>query len=192
MKLLHPYSNRNDKNELETWQFFTKIYELQEFNSLSITHLKCNDNHITFTKWMIENWGKDDLIVVEADKVPTLDNLRELISCKAKFCCFPYQFSYIPWITTRLYWDIHFPYTLGFVKFTKEVQLSIPTDNWGYDKYSLDRAIEIPMIAKFGMMHIHREWIKHNHGILRNKLRFGKPRFKELVLENGIIRISEK
>lgn len=114
-------------------------------------------------------WGRDDLIVVEQDKVPTMADFDEIVSCPKSHCIFPHHISFYPW-TTRRMWTKAFPYGLGFVKFNLQIQRDIPVSEWIPIDFSagavgsLDRSIEEPMTRRFGPMHLHGRFIKHNHG----------------------------
>jgi hypothetical protein len=162
MIVLHPYGNTRVKEQQETWDFLKTIRKFYRVEDRNVTGKWL---YVDFVK---EFWGKDDIIILEDDKVPTLDDFGEIGSCPRLFCCFPYPINF-QLRTTLRQWQRNFPWTTGFVKFSKEIQQKLPIENWGpffYSKESrpsIDRAIEEPMIEKFGPMHLHSRFIKHNH-----------------------------
>lgn len=176
--LVHCRTPDRAKDKIETTEFIKYIRELNS-PSLKIYSFEAGNDHGTlgqapdaydnmYYEYIKQLWGLDDMIILEDDKVPTLDNLGELIHCKANFCVFPYRFSWPKFIThpiTRMTdWKWNYPFGLGFCKFSLQVQKEITPDHWGYSKKELDRSISIPVIGRFGLPHIHEEWVKHNHG----------------------------
>ena len=42
-----------------------------------------------YADFIREVWGTDDLIILEDDKVPTMAQFDELVTCPRDDCCFP-------------------------------------------------------------------------------------------------------
>lgn len=109
------------------------------------------------------------MIILEQDKVPTLQDLEEIIACPQPACHFPYAVNFYE-VTKMSLWKSQDPWGLGFVKFSRARQRAFPSSMWwvwlyGKNTYrSLDVAIEKSMAAKFGPMHLHERFVKHNHG----------------------------
>lgn len=157
--ILHPYCSKRAKTQAETWRFLLRIDGKYHIVN------RCCDGDVDYPNLLLEYWGKDDIVVIEQDKVPTEQDLEEIINCPEWACIFPYTVWWFA-ITQREMWEKHFPYGLGFVKFKREIQQVFPSEMWEQRNtyVALDRAIERPMIKKFGPMHLHQRWVKHNHG----------------------------
>ena len=80
-------------------------------------------------------------------------------------------------------WKRSFPFSLGFVKFTLEVQKAILPDSWPIIRFKTigtpnservveDRTIWIPVMKKYGLPHIHDRYILHNHSAPSLRSRF--------------------
>lgn len=83
--ILHVYSNARKKDQRETLRAFKMIdsvYQVEHIHAV-----KKGD----YARAIKRFWGKGhDLIIVEQDIVPTPKQIHELLSCKARLCCFPY------------------------------------------------------------------------------------------------------
>lgn len=159
MIILHPFSTGEYERKRETWGFVGELkhngYEVESRNV---------DGPMDYPDLLKEFWGRDELVILEDDKVPTLADFKELIECKHAYCCFPYPVSMLVFTTMSL-WRYRFPYSLGFVKFSKVVQQNVPASEWYREglHWGLDGMIERPMIQQYGPFHLHETWIKHNH-----------------------------
>jgi hypothetical protein len=159
MIVLHPYSTNEPKRKAETRAFLASVA-----NSYNIVHRNI-DAPMAYPDLLREFWDQDDLVILEDDKVPAARDLTEIISCAKPACCFPYPVSFY-FYTPMSLWTDHFPYSLGFVRFSKEVQHAVPSSVWYVEgkHWGLDAMVEKPIIAKFGPIHLHPRFIKHNHG----------------------------
>ena len=159
MLILHPYSSNRAKDKEKTWKFLNIIRAEHKVID------KLIDEPMDYHNFIAGNWGYKTFIIIEDDKVPTLNDLEELINCEKLVCVFPYPFSYYH-KTTMKDWTIKFPYSLGVAKFDIAIQDRIPVESW-YKKdaepYGLDRQIEEPIINLIGQIHVHNHFIKHNH-----------------------------
>lgn len=159
MIILHPWTSGRTEDKLETWRTIAKAtdggYDIVSRNI---------DAPAAYFDLMKEFWGRDDLIVWEDDKVPTMADLKELVECRHAYCCFPHPVSFY-FYTPMSLWTDRFPYSLGFVKFSRLVQEKIPSSTWYKEgkHFGVDRMIEEPMIGQYGPFHIHKRFIKHNH-----------------------------
>ena len=183
MKILHPYTGLRPDDEKETWEFLGELLTmLREKADYEIVNRKMGveNGHprTAYVDFIRDYWdGTDDLIILEDDKVPTLKDFVDLMHCPEKFCCFPYPMLSLV-VCDMDYWRDIRPFTLGFVKFSKEVQQALPAEQWLPDipdKPSLypfapvDMMIEKPLTAKLGDYHLHETPIKHNHPVRREK-----------------------
>lgn len=84
-KVIHVFSDIRKRNQKETWKAFKTIDG--EFDVEHIHAVERND----YSNALKRYWGKGhNLIIVEQDIVATPNHIRELLSCKARLCCFPY------------------------------------------------------------------------------------------------------
>ena len=159
MIILHPWSSGRHNDKLETWDFVARArkagYEIIDRNI---------NRPMDYPDLLREFWGKDDLVILEDDKVPRLADLKELAECNFSYCAFPYRPSFHFRASMKL-WTEHFPYSLGFVRFSKEAQVKVPVETWYKEgeHWGVDKMIEEPLISHYGPFHIHRRLIKHNH-----------------------------
>jgi hypothetical protein len=128
---------------------------------------KCGGYPHSYIDFLAEFWGREDMIILEDDKVPTMLDLARLADCPAWSCVFPYRFNTYLFTTMRK-WQRDTPCGIGFVKFSKAAQLAHPVSEWLKTPDALrvpeDRIIVPPLVAKFGPRHVHPEAVKHNHG----------------------------
>jgi hypothetical protein len=157
--VLHPYCGKRPETQEETWHFLSTVRD--RFHVID----RLCDGESDYPKFLMEYWGVTNMVVIEQDKVPTLLDLQEIADCQRTHCCFPYACRGLA-VTSMSSWRIHFPYSLGFVKFSLRAQTWTPPSEWRqrHTWKSLDRAIEGPMIARLGEFHLHERFIGHNHG----------------------------
>ena len=143
----------------------------------------------SYWKALSKYWGKDDILIQEHDILPTKEQLNELINCKYKDCVFLYdtdlklqnkRTSAWSYKTLELNWKkgiladniLFYDYlkppeftqgsTFGFIKISKEKQLSIPFNDpieWtkGLDSYTSY------LSAQAGnLLHVHK-YVEHRH-----------------------------
>lgn len=169
MKILHPFTGLRPTDESETWAFLGELrskYDIID-RLMGVENGFARSAYIDFLK---EFWGTDDIIIIEDDKVPTVADLHELITCPRDACCFPYASLGVAKFDMG-YWREYHPNTLGFVKFSLKAQEAAPVIDWNYsvDRRSLypfvpvDLIIESVMTARLGPLHLHEREIKHNH-----------------------------
>lgn len=165
MKILHPYTRLRPLDEQPTWDFLDTLrrnYHIIDW-PMGVENRYPRDAYVEFIKMF---WGTDDLIILEDDKLPTLEDFAELVFCKERFCAFPY-----PMLnqteTDMDYWREYTPFTLGFVKFSKELQLEYPASRWRPDvpnpKVYPFAPADMMIEANLGAYHLHDRPIKHNH-----------------------------
>lgn len=157
MIILHPYGEDRPADKAETWTFLEPLRGC--FNILDL-----RVQRETYPDTMGLYWGKEDIIIIEDDKVPTYTDFYELLKCMRLFCIFPYPPS-MSWGYGLEMWKRKFPYGMGFVKFSLEAQKAVPFSAWDrtFRNDQFDRIIEVPMIKKLGPMHLHERMIRHNH-----------------------------
>ncbi len=160
MIVLHVYTTVRPETQGGTWIFLAQArgkYRVVD---------RCTDGRTDYADFIRAYWGSDDMIVIEQDKEPAMADLRELASCGRPACCFPYPVSF--WRdghTPMSLWTERFPYGMGFVKFSREVQLAVPASEWyaDGDRWYIDGRVEDAVMKRFGPMHLHERFIKHNH-----------------------------
>ena len=175
MIILHPYGDTRKEDQQETWDFLKAAESL----GYEVIHRNVTGKWV-YVDFVKEFWGRKTITIVEDDKVPILADLDEMTRCSRTYCCFPFPINF-QLRTGLAQWNERFPYTTGFVKFDLSIQKALPVEKWGPFFYakesrpSIDRAIEEPLIKKFGPMHVHQRMIKHNH----------KPTLKILTKQYG-------
>lgn len=161
MIILHPWSSKGSHRKKETWDFLYTARD--EYNVID----ENVDAPMAYVDFMKAYWGIDDLIVLEDDKVPTLQDLEEMVACPRPACVFPYPVSF--WRQTDMsLWTHNFPYGMGFAKFSKAIQDATPPCDWKVEDpkkpgWGIDGQIQKAVIQKSGPIHVHPRWIKHNH-----------------------------
>lgn len=172
-KILHPFTGLRPDDEKETWEFLGKLrgtYDIVD-RQMGVENGFPRTAYLSF---LGEFWGTDDIIIIEDDKVPTMQDLKEIIACPRSVCCFPYASLGLAECDMD-YWREFHPNTLGFVKFSRLAQIKVPVIEWDYSAdrgrsypfAPVDLMIEGPMRAKLGEMHLHERPIKHNHSARR-------------------------
>lgn len=159
MKVLHPWAPGREDEKAPTWALVQELRN--EFQVVS----RRVDTSTAYIGFLREEWGYEDVIVLEDDKLPTMAQVLELAACRGAWCVFPYG------PLTLADWLERFPFSLGLVKFSKEAQLKVPVKAWRIDRHSSgdririveDRAIEVPMLERMGRPHVHPTYIVHNH-----------------------------
>lgn len=168
MKVLHPVGRGRIDEKLATEQV---VLELRMASVRVISKLVTGpDGYLDF---VASEWGTEDLVVLEDDKVPTAWDLVGLMACTAPWCLFPYKprggvENLAEWLENRTF-------ALGLARFSLEAQLAVPTSAWlthlrhkepGREgQVMLDRAIEVPMRERVGPAHVHPRFITHNHRV---------------------------
>lgn len=84
-KILHVYSDHRKADQIETWRALKSIEPVYKVDHVRV--LKETDYADTIKR----NWNKGHtLILIEQDIVPTSKQIKELLSCRARLCSFPY------------------------------------------------------------------------------------------------------
>jgi hypothetical protein len=182
---LHIASGRNYERFNETNMFV----EYAKQNGFPFVKLDALEDY-SYSKKLIELWNKDDIMIIEEDKVPTLDILHELEICHHPFCSQSYivtfkvgdgiktysaggwnrvssgvgSFYHIPWCFTN-YPDKTKIFTdttdLGLVKISKSLQEKIKLQVCKFDVQQFRISEELTRLGV--KVHIHLPTIKHNH-----------------------------
>jgi hypothetical protein len=107
-------------------------------------------------------WGLDNLLIIEQDIVPTIEQIHSMYLCDHDWCCFGYQIKYKDVANAPL----NIIYGLGCTKFSLRQQQQYPvemwykkTSNWAW--YNLDSRIVNPMVSFGCVPFVHGE-VKHN------------------------------
>ena len=179
--ILHPYGDVNPRSgwygdriprdTAPTWAFLADVG-----SEVGVIHVKVERDR--YPRQVAEYWGRDDIVYLEDDKLPTAEDLDDILRCPHKFCMFPYPSSLGGFDTVEKWTAGAFPFGLGFCKFTLEAQEACPPSTWPFDKFlptQCDKIIETPLIEKFGPMPLHPRMIAHNHW----------PTFREQLRQGG-------
>ena len=154
MIVLHPWSSDRPEDKEPTQRFVAAVKSTGQ-----IVISRKIDDPMGYPDFLRDHWEKGDaLIVLEDDKLPTLEDFYELRDCQEDFCAFPYPFSFR--LRTKLEDWTPFPYSLGFVKFSAKAQAERPVRTWYREgkHWGLDKMIEEGM-----KVHLHPRMIAHNH-----------------------------
>ena len=119
MLILHPYAGNHPEREVETWALMRELE--QRYKVVHARTVLERD----YSNFVATYWGDEDIIIIEGDMVPTLEDVLEIARCPETHCAYPYAISFFK-ITTMRDWTQRWPNSLGCVKFTKEVQLGTP------------------------------------------------------------------
>jgi hypothetical protein len=118
-----------------------------------------------YDKFLKDYWGTDDIIVIEQDIVPTVNNIVSLAECKEDWCVCRY-IKDLP--TIKLFApNYEHKHYLGCTKFSKSLQERFPPSVWKVMKEksswkNLDVRIRDTLLAAGLDSHVHGE-VKHNH-----------------------------
>jgi hypothetical protein len=166
MLILHGYallgqeqakSGRTEEQQAETWEALRAIR--QKFSVVD----KALEGPEGYDDFLLEYWGKDDLIIVEQDIVPSLAQVESMIHCSEPWCAYRYQFHYIELPNKPKLQPYYLATGFGFTKIALNVQTVIPSSSW-YKKgdwRDLDSRV-VDRIIKAGFsQHLHGE-VKHN------------------------------
>lgn len=168
--ILHTYTSQRIDEQEETKQIITRLSK-----DYPIVSKLCNDTD-DYWKILLKHWGKDELIIIEQDIVPSFKMVQELEWCIDELCCFPYLLRDRRWSIFEKKDNIQTHYTeplpkyaeyssLGFTKISRRIQLSIPLQLYPVDEYKwwyLDSWIS-EFVGQLNMkFHVHQPSVKHN------------------------------
>lgn len=152
MLVLHPFSRFRINEQLETWRALEEIRE--HFRVVDVFLKEAMD----YDDVLLRFYGVDDLIVVEQDIVPSVEQIRSLTLCPESWCCCEY--------TVRYMGDKNPAYNVqtgfGLTKFSLKAQELSPSSVWhGKGEYfNLDCRVTAPLIQAGLSPHVHGE-VKH-------------------------------
>lgn len=87
--LLHCYSEKNQEYQDETNRAVMSFLAMPDLNVVS--RLTTVDDDLSYWKVLCEYWGKDDLIHVQQDIVPTKEQITSLLDCRFGSCTYPHK-----------------------------------------------------------------------------------------------------
>lgn len=95
MILLHSYVDADDPRERRTWAWLHRHADLLTHASIEVRHVRCKDDGDrevgAYEKAVLDLWGKDDLLFLERDIVPTLPMLMKMLDCPEDVCAQRYN-----------------------------------------------------------------------------------------------------
>jgi len=182
--ILHTYTNERKDEQQETLEQISELKRLANVESQF-----CNDTD-DYWAFLLRNWGKEDLIIIEQDVVATPLQVIELAQCSRFVCAYPYRLragqlsvwnmddelrhgnfrEYLPSYYEAVAPEFASGTSLGFTKISYLAQLLIPLWEYPVDKYKwwyLDSFISWYLHKKLQSVHVHRPEVKHNR---RNEL----------------------
>ena len=182
--ILHPFSDTRPAEQIETLAIIKKLSKRYPIKSQL-----CNPTD-DYWKFLLKNWNKDDLIIIEQDIVPTVDMIEELEECIEELCCFPYRLRDGRWSV----WNNNIPVdqrdntanaeyyvepyddlpeyapasAFGCTKIVRSIQKQIPLQLYPVEKYAwwyLDSWISERVAHQLSnkRFHLHKPPVKHNH-----------------------------
>jgi hypothetical protein len=166
MLILHGYAcvgeeqrktGRTEEQQAETWEALKAIR--QKYHVVDRA-LEGSDGYDNF---LLEYWGRDDLIIVEQDVVPTLEQVNSLVECSEPWCAYKYQFHYIILPNKPKLQPYYIATGFGFTKIALKIQALIPSSLWYRkgDWRDLDSRVVDQIIRAGFTQHFHGE-VKHN------------------------------
>jgi hypothetical protein len=175
MITLHTFSRMRLREQRETWKALCKIRRQYSVVDVSVSGVTDYDSAVR------EFWGRDDLIIIEQDIVPSCSQIRALENCVCDWCAYRYRIRYMD-NHDPAYWVTH---GLGFTKFNLELQKNYPAELWfhrgNWSWRNLDSRITGLMVQSGLAPHIHGD-VKHNRiadwtGLNENGgLKYGKSK----------------
>jgi hypothetical protein len=158
MIILHPFSIFRQKEQAETLDALRKIQ-----GSFRVVNVLCSEK-ADYDDSLLRFWGTDDLIIVEQDIVPSIEQVQTLADCPESWCGFWYWMRYAA--------DKCPPYQVlnafGLAKLSLETQKLAPSESWykrdDWAYYNLDSRVASVLIQKGLVFHVHGE-VKHNRAV---------------------------
>ena len=86
--ILHVYSEHRWEEQSET---FTAIADLRRAGYHVESRLTTIDDDASYWKVLMEYWGKEELIHIQQDVVPTVEMVQRLMSCDHQACTCPHK-----------------------------------------------------------------------------------------------------
>jgi hypothetical protein len=151
--ILHPYSQVREEEQAETW----RALELLRTKFMVIDRPLSGPSG--YDDVLLEYWGKINLVIVEQDVVPRIEQVSELIQCPGIWCCCKYQIRYLDdknppyWILTGF----------GLTKLDLRIQQVAAPSSWHRkgDWRTLDSRVTGEFIKAGFAQHLHGS-VKHN------------------------------
>lgn len=180
--LFFPFTTAGAK--VETLTFIKHMHDLKD-PKIKVVWANFDHCAIGYGLYLEAIWGKDDIVILEHDLVPTLEMLNALIACKHPFICG--QYYLIHPVSTHLEKSGACQYNydrnlnpvsmegkpdfcdatgFGFTKIPLRVQLKVPMTlgTWiALDSRFMTKAYKV---LGANMVHIHYPEVKHLHGDL--------------------------
>lgn len=180
-RILHTFTDVRRQDQLETFAELVYIADVYGDKLVQGYMIEPDD----YWAFLLRNWGKEDIVIVEQDVVATLANVDELVLCQSKVCTYPYRLADGKWSvfdippeTQRQRFNEPFSVvyqdpprrhaggtSLGFTKLCVCVQVKIPLHEYPYKVYEwwyLDSFISWHLNRLRQHVHIHSPAVKHN------------------------------
>ena len=169
MLFLHSYVNWcNEEQQQETWEYVVR--SKYEWNSIACYKGSVKEYYNMFR----EAWGKDDLIALEMDIVPTDTLIEEMLKCPNSVCVSNYLIplqrfkDYVP-ICKGIEGEYCKTFGMGLIKISLSAQKQIDINELLTSCNPLVPDLDIKlskiMEDKGIFAHLHG-WVGHNHSNL--------------------------
>jgi len=172
MIILHTFSRMRLREQQETWKALSKI---RAQNRVIDIHV---DGESGYDDALRRVWGKEDLIIVEQDIIPSVSMIRALESCVCDWCAYRYLIHYLN-THDPAYWVTH---GLGLTKFSLALQRKFPLELWyhlgEWQWQNLDCRITGLMVQSGLAPHVHGV-VKHNRVVDWTIEKGGHSMFKD-------------
>jgi hypothetical protein len=189
--ILHTYTDIRLDDQVET---LDSIYRMKAMYAGRVVSEKMVDPD-DYWSFLLRNWGKEDIVIIEQDVVGTVGNIDKLIICREPVCANPYrlaagQYSIfdIPEDTPTKnfgppfnvnyhypenHWNMPLPVyvggmSLGFTKISLATQKKIPLWEYPvgvYEWWYLDSFISWHLNRLKQKVHVHTPEVKHNRTV---------------------------
>jgi hypothetical protein len=183
MLILHTTTDARPQDQLETIAAVAEIARCYPVRSYAIPP----KDDSAYWRFLLRNWGKDQIVIIEQDIVPTVDRVYELIDCQDDACTVPYDMR--PGVKggslfyakgyladgmaegLTMYKEPFPTYSegsgFGFVKLNSALQRKIPLHKYPVDAYKwscIDSWVSAYMQRVLDVKwHVHLPKVKHNH-----------------------------
>ena len=144
-----------EKREIETMKFLLMLPTCKYHIKFETAETK---DVGAFPRFIKENWGIEDLIIMDHDIVPTQEQIDSLLNCKEDACIYSY---YIPISATQGYGLLD-SYGTGLIKFSLKFQ----KENDVNELFNTNTFIDIDAKMNEYMKAHNYKW--HNHGIVKH------------------------
>lgn len=139
-----------------------------------------------YWSFLLRHWGKEDIIIIEQDVVPSVGKIARIRDCHYKVCTYPHILAAGQWsvfdiepqtgrfdtFNLAYFWTMYPRFadgsSLGFIKISLDTQKRIPLWEYPVAKYEwwyLDSFISWHLKRLHQRVHVHASEVKHNRTV---------------------------